>query len=76
MLAALLSRSRQRHPPPATVAAEPGVRLIQWNGEHTTITITAAYLKGLDLASELAPRWLTINSGRKHGCYPRRTTDR
>jgi deoxyribonuclease-4 len=30
----------------------------------------AAYLKVLDLASDLGARWLTINSGRKHGLLP------
>ena len=30
----------------------------------------SAYLKVLDLASELGARWLTINSGRKHGLLP------
>jgi sugar phosphate isomerase/epimerase len=30
----------------------------------------AAYLKVLDLASGLGARWLTINSGRKHGLLP------
>jgi sugar phosphate isomerase/epimerase len=30
----------------------------------------SAYLKLLDTASELGARWLTINSGRKHGLLP------
>ncbi len=30
----------------------------------------SAYLKVLDLASELGARWVTINSGRKHGLLP------
>lgn len=30
----------------------------------------SAYLKVLDVASELGARWLTINSGRKHGLLP------
>jgi deoxyribonuclease-4 len=30
----------------------------------------AAYLRVLDLASELGARWMTINSGRKHGLLP------
>ncbi len=30
----------------------------------------AAYLRVLDVASELGARWLTINSGRKHGLLP------
>jgi sugar phosphate isomerase/epimerase len=30
----------------------------------------SAYLKVLDTASELGARWLTINSGRKHGLLP------
>jgi len=30
----------------------------------------ATYLKVLDLASDLGARWLTINSGRKHGLLP------
>ena len=39
------------------------------NGAVVEFSVSA-YLKVLDLASELGARWLTINSGRKHGLLP------